>query len=329
MSIRSGQLPSPPPLSPLAEVVINFEESEPDACKLLRPFKDGLTSGELEVRARREFPSWSAEKRAQVVARAKELLELAHTETSGSKGPVKRIGVPTISPDERERLRQRLAEAIRENPGMTIEEGRQLLNKEPGISIPDGTFYGRYWKPAMQLLPSDIHEMRKQLTARRPGEGQLNTSDSQRKKVRRLVAELKRDHPAMTVVEMMDVARDRTGLDFRDPLSFKRYYVDPVEPAPPVPRAPRSRNGGAQRPARIPADETGSSQPSLEHPQAETVDARGVSLLPWLNPLAPARLDTGEDGLVHLVIDSGPLARATAFRRMAEIFTALAEAEPV
>lgn len=329
MSVRSGQLPPPPPLSPLAEVVINFEESEPDACKLLRPFKDGLTAGELEVRARRAFPNGSAERRAQAIARAKELLELARTENSGGKAPVKRIGIQTIPPEQRERLRQRLSEAIRENPGMTIEEGRQLLNREPGISIPDGTFYGGYWKPAMQLLPPDVLEVRKQLTARRAGEGQLNTSDSQRKKVRRLVAELKRDHPAMKVVEMMDVARDRTGLNFRDPLSFKRYYVDPVEPAPPAPRGRHSRNTAPRRSARTPADAVKTSPPNLEDAPANTPDAGGPPLMSWLNPLAPARLDAGEDGLVHLVLDSGPLPRATAFRRMAAIFTALAEAEPV
>jgi len=322
--------PAVPAPSPLAEVFLEFEDSEPEACKLLKPFKKDLSPGELEVRARREYPTSSADQRARIVARAVELVELAHSAGNGKKAATQTTGPATFPPDPRERLQRIVSEAVRDDPEMTIERGRRLVSAEVGINVSKTTFYESYWKPALQLLPADVRARREQLTARQPGgRGKARMSDRQRKQTRLLVSELKRDHPAMPAAEMMAVASERIGFPFGDPLSFKRHHVDPVDPAPPVPRRkPARSSAGRHVPER--AAEAPPPRPDADSP---TMGPAGIAasadpaFLAWLNPLAPAHLDSRDDGLVHLVIDSGPLPRKTAFLRMAAIYNALAEAE--
>jgi hypothetical protein len=328
-----AQIPPTPSLSPLAEVVLEFEESDPEACGLLRPFKADLNSGELEVRARRQFPMKNAPDRAATVARALELLELAQVST-----PKTDRRIPA-SPIERSRYRVLLAEAIQENPTLGIREGLIFLNGQPGVEVGYSSFYSTYWKPALDLVPKEVLERREQLNALRPGTGKVETTDRQRAQVRALVAELKRDHPEMQPAEIMDEVRKRTKIPFRDPHGFRRHYVQGVEPAPPSQQRKRTsravevqgimRTGGAEQVTDTPTSVAPlPAEPATVHsPSQEAMRSRDL-VCSILEPLSPARLEQAEDGLVRVVIESRCITVGDAHRWVARIHMMLAELEP-
>jgi hypothetical protein len=326
--------PATPPLSPLAEVVLAFADSDPDACALLQPFADGLSQDDLEVRARRQFPHLPSSDRLMLVHRALELLELAQQGGGAPAAPALERGTtPRVSPEQRAATRGVLESALKEEPALTAERGKALLREHLGMDIPTGTFYGTYWKPVIDRLPPSVREQRQQMTARRPSTTKLSVTDRQKAEVRKLVAVLKRDHPDWHSGQMMDDVRRETGIPFSDPTSFKRYYVDPVTPAPA--RSEKKRPARASAPVHRPPTSRPTSDAAQPQPVAAELppvaadpirrpDGGLTPLLASADPLHPAQLTDAPDGRMQVQLNFRAMERGEAYRMMSLVYTELA-----
>jgi len=323
-------VPVAPPLSPLAEVVLAFEEAEPEACALLQPFTEDIGRDELEVRARRKFPQHSSEQRFIMIEKAWELLELGR---QGMPGPRRiesqRSDRATTSPVERERLRGVLENAFTTDPALTAGQARALLGSESAIQIPTGTFYGSYWKPVIGRLPSTVIERRRHLTERRPGTGTLDLTDKQRDVVRATVAEIKRDHPDFDYAQIMDEIRRTTRFQFCDPVSFNRYYVQSVNPAPARSRkAVKGKTQGGIKPGAAPANirsRITEAAPARAQAPEPRVSAALAGILTNLDPFSPAQLARDESGRVKFQMNFDPMNLASGYRMLGLLYSELAD----
>ncbi len=321
--------PATPPLSPLAEVVLAFADSDPDACALLQPFADGLTRDDLEVRVRREFPHLPPSGRLVLVERALELLELAQQGVGGPAPAAERRTAPRVSPEQRELYRGVLEAALKEDPALGTERARALLRERSGMDIPTGTFYGTYWKPVLDRLPPSVRELRQEMTARRPSAAKLSVTDRQKADVRKLVTALKRAHPGWHAAQIMDEVRKRTKIPFSDPASFKKYYVDYTTPTPvrsATPRRTRTATPGHASPVAqpSPAPVQQPAEPPIVTDRMRRADGGLVRLLASADPLQPARLTDAPDGQLQVQLNLRAMDRGEAYRMMSLVYTELA-----
>jgi hypothetical protein len=333
-----------PDLSAFAAVIQSFEESEPEACALLKPYKIDLTPGELEVRARRVFPQAGPRERERIVARAGELLELARS--AASKPTARRIGVPLVSAEEKERLRDLVAGFITADPSITTRKAWEMMNAASPVHIPEGSFHHGFWHPALKRVPEEVRARREAPAVSKTADGPASPNKpasptkTERRKIRSIVAELLGRRPDATVAEIIAEVHRLTGVAYRNQARFQRHYLDRAHAqsgaAPPrgqpqpvdvlvLAEAPQAPAAAAPTAAPSPAAEAeAGSVPS--NAGGERAPSVLKLVLSQLDPLAPARLEMEPDGRMRVVTASAPLAAADAYRRIAGVYTALAVA---
>ncbi|MEX2572440.1 MAG: hypothetical protein WD737_14165 [Gemmatimonadota bacterium] len=315
--------PAAPPVSPLAEGVLMFEESDPDACALLLPFDGELTPDRVEVRARRKFPELSPREREELVSQAVAIQDIVVAEVAARGGLLPgRIAAQTVSGEEKVRRWTMLAEALELDPGMTASTGLELLNAEGGVPVADGTFHNGYWRQALERLPSQVRQLREEMTARRPGNGKLNLPSSQRAQVIQLVAVIKRDQPGWHRGQIMDEVRKRTPFQFQDPVAFGRNYVDATEPAPAEATMQVEPVQSEVNPEETPikGSRHASAFSDQEIRENEGLESPFHALLAVADPLVPAELARTDDGRVQIGLNLQPMDAARCYRLMSLIY---------
>jgi hypothetical protein len=324
-----------PPISPLAEAVLAFEESDPDAVALLLPFDPGLTASQIEARARRQMRERPPGERALAISQAVAIQELIMSEAvSRTSATSASTPIQTIPGEERERCWAVLAEALERKPSMTASEGMVLLNAQGGFVVAHSTFHNVYWRQALERVSPEVRALREEMTVHRPGNGNLPRSSSDRVKVRELIAVIKRDHPEWHRGQIMDAVRRGSKFQFQDPIAFERHYVAMVEPAAPAVVAPTGLprqliDGGRQSAeSRRPQSSRQRQSAPLGNAGAPMVQGASVrpfpSLLVNADPLNPAHLLPADDGRMQVCLHLQPAEAARCFQLMSLIYAEMA-----
>jgi RNA polymerase sigma factor (sigma-70 family) len=262
------------------------------------------------------------------------------------------------TPQEKARAIEWLVPYITENPTCRVSEARAAVESALDIRVAEGTFFGGFFKKALDRCAPEIRAVRGQGSSplQPPAVEQAKPTDRQRERVRQLVACLKRDRPELMsdLPALMAQARGLDGVPYNDAGAFRRHYVDPVQPAAPGDPYPVPKSAAHIRPVPTrrepkapPASPDVEMRASAEIPrdlhegkqtqrttaikakpvaQPSPLPADVLTLLA-ADPVRAIRLEgvEGAPGHARIVLDSGSLPMVDATRLYAALFAAVAE----